>query len=163
MERTLRLARLRSTAVPNLRWTDIPSREWFDSPSETSNTKNGCVYAFPVARTRLKSVVFLRRNLRFTYCLPVCIPGDLLPLSGSIVKYSNKPDPRVALTLPACVLHVVVFRHGQFRAASRAPPPQYLTSVCRRHSGAKSVYTHPATNFWLISPFRHVTSFRFLN
>jgi hypothetical protein len=75
--RSLRFARLRTTAFP----TDFPaatpmrtSPRWLGS---ANNTTSGCVKDFPESRTRLKSVDLVSRSSRFTH-----LPGYL----------SNLPD-----------------------------------------------------------------------
>lgn len=64
--RIKRFARLRSTAFPIERPADTANRVLPSSLGKATNTRSGWAKDFPNRRTRLKSFVPVRRNLRCT-------------------------------------------------------------------------------------------------
>ena len=64
--RITRFARFRCTAFPTVRPAETAKRDISSELGRAHNTISGWAYDFPNRRTRLKSVVLVRRNLRFT-------------------------------------------------------------------------------------------------
>jgi hypothetical protein len=64
--RRILFARFRWTALPSDRPAATPILEWSSSLGRATSTINGWAYDFPKRLTRSKSVVLVKRNLRFT-------------------------------------------------------------------------------------------------
>jgi hypothetical protein len=50
---------------------------------------------------------------------------------------------------------MIVHAYGQSVAALQAPAFKHLPTISISHTGTKSMHSQAASNFWLISTFRH--------
>jgi hypothetical protein len=71
------------------------------------------------------------------------------------VKPAISPGTVHHLAFPIDFFDVPVHFNSQAVAPSSPPILQDLASIGGSHASAKSMYAHPASNFWLVCPFDH--------
>ena len=142
--RILLFARLRATALPSDRDALTATRVRSILFGKAINTISGWANEFPKRLTRLKSVAFVSRKLRFTIVFNAghdCSKLSSLPLG--------------VLTIPVYFLYMLIFCYCQPVASFKPAVFEDFTPSFSGHSGTESMHPCATADFWLVCSFWH--------